>query len=81
MSDPIPQNQPNDAEEHIVGGARELHQDQPLKILIHLPAKEAETKSAQELGEALAGFFAYRADVLGRDLNELPRIGRRLLAD
>ena len=69
----------SDAEEYIVGWARELPRERPLQILVHLPAKEAETKGAQELGEALARFFAYRADVLGRDLNELLRIGRRSL--
>ncbi len=67
----------SDAEEYIVGWARELPRERPLQILIHLPAKEAETKGAQELEEALARFFAYRADVLGRDLNELLRMGRR----
>jgi hypothetical protein len=69
----------SDAEEYIVGWARELPQDHPLHVLIHLPVKEAESKSAQELEEALGRFVAYRADVLGRDLNELFRIGRRSL--
>ena len=69
----------SDAEEYIVGWARELSRDQPLQILIHLPAREAETKPAQELGVALARFFAYRAEILGRDLNELFRVGRRSL--
>lgn len=69
----------DDAEEYIVGWARELSRDQPVEILIHLPPKEAETKAGQELGTALARFFAYRADVVGRDLNELFRVGRRSL--
>ena len=69
----------SDAEEYIVGWARELSRDQPLQILIHLPAKEAETKAGQELGMAFARYFDYRADVLGRDLNELFRVGRRSL--
>jgi hypothetical protein len=34
---------------------------------------------AQELPDALHRFFTYRAGVLGRDLNELFRVGRRSL--
>ena len=78
--DPFPfkeRDMDSDAEEYIVGWARELPRDQPLRILVHLPAKEAETKPAQELGVALSRFFAYRADTLGRDLNEMFRVGRR----
>ena len=69
----------SDAEEYIVGWARELPRDRPLEIMIHLPEAEADTPAARELGEALARFFAYRADVIGRDLNELFRVGRKSL--
>lgn len=64
------------AEEYIVGWARELPKDQPFRILIHLPAKEAETAAAQDIEPALKRFFSYRADVVGRDLKELFRVGR-----
>jgi len=68
-----------DVEDYIVDWARELPRDQPLKIVVHLPAPEAETPAARELEAALQHFFAYRAEVIGRDLKELFRIGRRAL--
>jgi len=69
-----------EAEEYIVSWARELAVDQPINILVHIPDSEAQTKAARELGEAFARYFAYRADLLQRDLNELFRVGRRSLA-
>ena len=68
-----------EAEEYIVSWARELSVDEPIKIVIHLPGKEAQTKAAGELGEALARYFAYRANLLQHELNELFRVGRRSL--
>jgi hypothetical protein len=35
-----------EAEEYIVSWARELPHDQPIKIIIHLPEREAQTKAA-----------------------------------
>ena len=70
----------HEAEEYIVSWARELPADQPVTIIVHIPDSEAQTKAAQELGEGLAHYFAYRADLLQRDLNELFRVGRRSLA-
>ncbi len=69
-----------EAEEYIVSWARELAADQPINIVVHIPDSEAQTKAARELGEAFARYFAYRADLLQRDLNELFRVGRRSLA-
>jgi hypothetical protein len=69
-----------EAEEYIVSWARELSSDQPIKIIAHMPESEAQTKPAQELSEAFARYFAYRADLLQRNLNELFRVGRRSLA-
>ncbi|HEX9753773.1 MAG TPA: hypothetical protein VGA46_10070 [Methyloceanibacter sp.] len=69
-----------DAEDHIVGWARELDTDQPIAIVVHVPDNEAQSKAAQELREAFARFFAYRADSLQRELKELFRVGRRSLA-
>jgi hypothetical protein len=59
-----------DAEELIVGWARELPVDQPLRIAVE----------ALELGEALTRYFGYRARIVTLDLNELFRVGRRALA-
>jgi hypothetical protein len=69
-----------EAEEYIVGWARELAASQPIKIVIHFPGTKAQIKAARELSEAFRRYFSYRADSLQRDLNELFRIGRRSLA-
>lgn len=68
------------AEEFIIGWARELPSDSPLRIVIHLPETEAATARAQALPVAITRYFASRADVVGRDLRELFRNGRQSLA-
>lgn len=68
-----------EAEEYIVGWARELPANQPIMIVIHFPDTEAQTKVARELSEAFGRYFSDRAAVLQRDLNELFRVGRRSL--
>ncbi len=62
------------AEEFIVGWARELPRDAPLAIVVHAPV-EAEFDAA-EVGGALRRYFAYRADIISRELHELFRVGR-----
>jgi hypothetical protein len=69
-----------EAEEFIVGWARELPIDQPIRIVVHFPEGDVQTRAAKELSEAFARYFSYRADTLQRDLNELFRVGRRSLA-
>ena len=68
-----------EAEEYIVGWARELPQAVSIRIRVHLPESEAKSKAALEIGDAFGRFFAYRAGVIGRELNELIRTGRRSL--
>ncbi len=67
------------AEEFIVGWARELPSDQPIAIAVHLPAQHAGSWQSAAIAEAFHRYFAYRAEVVGRDLSELFRIGRRSL--
>jgi hypothetical protein len=69
----------DDAEAYIVGWARELPSDQPLRLVIHLPAEEAEKARARGVDTALANYFAARAVQQDRDLSELFRTGRRNL--
>jgi hypothetical protein len=69
-----------DAEEFIVGWARELPVDQPFRIVVHLPEEQASTPEAHDLGVAITRYFDYRAGVIALDLNELFRVGRRALA-
>lgn len=68
-----------DAEEFIVGWARELPTEQPLKIVVQLPETQASLPDAREIHAALTRYFAYRVRVLSLDLNELFRVGRRAL--
>jgi hypothetical protein len=69
-----------EAEEFIVGWARELPTDKPLRIVVHLPETQASTPEAHELSAALTQYFGYRARVIALDLNELFRVGRRAMA-
>src|SRR4030088_1246363 len=70
----------NGAEEFIVGWARELPPDKPIRIVVHLPETEASAPEARELGTALTQYFRYRARVIALDLSELFRVGRRAMA-
>ena len=65
-----------EAEEYIVGWARELPRKAPIRILVHMPAAEASGDHAQMLGHAIGRYFSYRADTLSKELKELFRIGR-----
>jgi hypothetical protein len=69
-----------EAEEYIVGWARELPAKRPFKIVIHFPDDDHQREAARELREAFARYFTGRAAVTQGDLNELFRIGRRSLA-
>ena len=69
----------DDAEDFIVGSARELPHDGPLRIIVHLPASQTETAAVLGLEVAFRNFFAYRADRIARNLRALFRAGRRHL--
>jgi hypothetical protein len=68
-----------DAEEYIVGWARELPRDMPITIVIHLPQGELAKHDHGALTTALNRFFDYRSGIVLRDLNELFRVGRTAL--
>ncbi len=68
-----------DAEDYIVGWAGELPSDAPLRIIVHLPEEEARKAQERGLSAALANYFAERAAMQQRELNELFRVGRRYL--
>lgn len=81
--DPSPFHQrdlDDDAEAHIVGWARELPDDQPLCLVVHLPEAEAAKARERGLETALANYFSVRAEATDRDLRELFRVGRRNLS-
>jgi hypothetical protein len=69
-----------EAEEYIVGWARELPRNRPFRIVVHLPDNGSQTEPARDLQEAFSRYFADRATAIQGDLNELLRIGRRSLA-
>ena len=68
-----------EAEEFIVGWARELPIDQPIRIVVHFSDSAAQAKAAGELGGAFGRYFSYRRGIIQRDLDELFRVGRRSL--
>jgi len=67
------------AEEFIVGWARELPLASPIRIVVHIPRANLGTWRAREMEEAFHSYFDYRAQIIGRDLSELFRTGRRSL--
>jgi hypothetical protein len=69
----------DNAEEFIVGWAREFRSNESLHIVVHLPADQCLTEGARTLASAVAQHFSYRAGVLKRELSELFRTGRRHL--
>src|SRR5436190_21420699 len=59
-----------EAEEYIVGWARELPRKTAIRIVIHMPACEASNVQAELLGQAVNRYFGHRADMLTNELKE-----------
>jgi len=81
--DPLPfreRDLDHDTEEYIVDWARELPRAAPLRIIVHLPAAEADTEESQVLGTSIRSYFRYRAKLAANERKELFRIGRYSLA-
>jgi hypothetical protein len=69
----------DEAEEFIVGWARELPRRGPIRITVHLPEGEARIAEETDLAGALRHYFAGRVQKFERDIRELFRTGRRHL--
>lgn len=69
----------DDAEAHIVSWAREVDTQGPFRIVVHLPASEAQKGRERGLESAIGNYFEYRTGMLERDLRDLFRVGRRSL--
>lgn len=69
-----------DAEEFIVGWARELPGDNALRIVIHMPQSQVQSHAGLETVGGMSRFFAHRSESASRDLRELFRVGRMSLA-
>jgi len=81
--DPFPFRQRDldrEAEDFIVGWARELPTDETIKIIVHFPDSAAQTKASRELADAFSRHFSHRSGIIQSDLNELFRVGRRSLS-
>ncbi len=77
--DPMPfreRDLDRNAEEYIVGWARELPGNSPIKIRVHMPAREASQENATAVADAFSRYFQYRAEITAGSLMELFRIGR-----
>jgi hypothetical protein len=69
-----------DAEDYIVGAARELPAHEPFKLILYLPAVGAEIPAATDLAASIRNYFEYRKQTAARDLRLLLRQGRTALA-
>ncbi len=77
--DPMPfreRDLDRNAEEFIVGWARELPGRDRIRILVHMPADQAAHEDAGAIRDAFLRYFRYRADAVAGSLSELFRIGR-----
>ena len=64
------------AEDYIVGSARELPARQPVTIVVHLPADEADSLAAGQLAASFRNYFEDRAEHAALELRDLLRVGR-----
>jgi hypothetical protein len=81
--DPLPfreRDLDREAEEFIVGWAREIPKDAPIEIVVHLPPAEVESPPAADLEGAVRAYFGYRAEAIAHEMHELFRLGRYSLA-
>jgi len=65
-----------DAEDYIVGSAEEVPRQQPITLIIHLPADQLPRAGSPDLGTAIHNYFAYREEQERRRLRLLFRTGR-----
>lgn len=65
-----------DAEDYIVGSAQDFPRQQPLTLVIHLPADQLPKADSPDLGTAIHNYFAYREAQERRRLRMLFRDGR-----
>jgi hypothetical protein len=69
-----------DAEDYIVGAARELPAHEPFRLMLYLPPEHPPTPAATELAASIRNYFEYRRQTAARDLRLLLRQGRTALA-
>ena len=77
--DPSPFREGNltpEAEEYFLQKTKDLPKNQPVRIVIHLPADEAARHSPPDIAAAMTHHFASSANAESRKLRELFRTGR-----
>jgi hypothetical protein len=69
-----------DAEDYIVGAARELPAHEPFKLILYLPPGHPERLAGSDIAVSIHNYFDYRCQTAARDLRLLLRQGRTALA-
>src|SRR5208282_3839883 len=80
--DPSPFNEQDldhDAEEFIVGWARELPRRRPLHLIVHLGRPLPDGRDAAGVADAIRHYFTYRAAISRLELRQLFKQGRMSL--
>lgn len=80
--DPSPFNEKDldgDAEEFIVGWARELPRGRPLHLIVHLEKPLPDGRDSASVAEAIRHYFTYRASITRLELRQLFKQGRMSL--
>lgn len=63
------------AEDYLIEACREAGTRRPLRLIVYLPAAEAQSDAAHSLPEAVHNYFAYRAHQARADMLRLLRYG------
>jgi hypothetical protein len=66
-----------EADKYLLLKTKELPENQPVRIVIHLPAAEAMERSAANIAAAMTSHFASCANAESKKISELFRAGRR----
>lgn len=64
------------AEDYIVGWAREISRNEPIEIVIHVSGTGTDAFIPEDVKSAIQKHFSYQAQATRNDLSELFRVGR-----
>lgn len=66
-----------DADEYLLGRAKEVPKKQPIRLVIQLPAEEMARQSQTDVAAIITNHFAFQAQAESRKIQELFHSGRR----
>lgn len=69
-----------DAEDYIVGAAREFPLPAPMKLVLHLPREQFRTAAKSQVEQSIHNYFEYRHELTLRDFRYQIHLGRVSLA-